>query len=144
MQLSWKMLWNSVHPLGPFSLAWSQFIFESYRTVKILAVKKFGEFGELQHFAKFFADVHNFHNIPYAMDFNLLKFFPPNFPQSLFTNVFTAKVFTVRYNGLVSCGQISPPYRALLFSVQLSSCESSYNENNNAMHGREVGPCKTN
>ena len=56
--------------------------------------------GELQEFAKFFANFHYFHNISYANGFNLPKFFLPNFLQFLFTKLFTAKVF---YYTVLAC-----------------------------------------
>ena len=51
-------------------------------TVKALVVKKFGGFGKLQQFAKFFANFHYFHNISYANDLQ-------------FNKVFSAKLLTI-------------------------------------------------
>ena len=55
-----------------------------YHTVKTLSVKNFAEFGgELQQFAKFFANFHHLHNIPYANEFPTVlihqSFLPPEF-----------------------------------------------------------------
>ena len=52
--------------------------------------KTFGQFGKLQHFAKFCATFHNFQHIAYTNGLLLASFFLPNFLQFLFTNLFTA------------------------------------------------------
>ena len=44
--------------------------------------KNIGKFGELEQFAQFFVIFTIFVTFPMQMDFNLPKFFPPNFLQS--------------------------------------------------------------
>ena len=53
-------------------------------------MQNLGEFGELQVFSPIFTISITF---PMQMDFNSPKFFLPNFLQSLFTKIFTAKDF---------------------------------------------------
>ena len=58
------------------------------------------EFGELQHFAKFFAYFHNFHNIPYAKGFQFAKVFSAKLPTVLIHQSFLLpKFFAVWYPG---------------------------------------------
>ena len=54
----------------------------------------FSEFGELQHFAKFFANFYNFHNVPYANGLQFTKvFFCQTSYSSYSPNLFTTKIF---------------------------------------------------
>ena len=54
-----------------------------YRTVK-----NFGKLGKLQQFAKFFANFHYFHNIPYANKLQRTKGFSAKLPTVLIRQTF--------------------------------------------------------
>ena len=56
-----------------------------YHTVK--------NFGELQHFAKFFATFHNFRNIPYANGLHFVKVFSSKLPTVLIHQTFLPPKF---------------------------------------------------
>ena len=49
----------------------------------------------------FVANFHNFHNFPYAKGLQFVKFFLPNFLQSLFTNLFYCQYCTARMQQLI-------------------------------------------
>ena len=57
---------------------------------KTLAVKNF---GELQHFAKFFANFHDFHSIPYVNGLQFTKAFYAKLPTVLIHQTFYHQIF---------------------------------------------------
>ena len=62
-------------------------------TVNLGGKNVFGEFGELQQFAKSFANFHYFHNIPYANVLQFAKVFSTKLPTVLIGQMFLQPKF---------------------------------------------------